>query len=139
MLARRELSEAQVRRRLAARDHDDNAINAAIEQLRAERAIDDDRVAGAIARTEAGVKRRGRLRVRREIERAGIAPAVARRAVDNAFGAIDANDHIDAALARRLKGSKIKDAAEFRRLYRFLIGQGFEADQVVAALKRKSH
>lgn len=138
MLARRELSEAQVRQRLAAREHDADAIDAAVARLSAERAIDDERVAGAIARTESSIRRRGKLRVRREIERAGIAAPVARRAVDEAFGALDPDAHIESALARRLHGDHIKDPSEFRRLYRFLIGQGFEADQVLATLKRKN-
>ena len=51
-------------------------------RLREERAIDDTRVAEAIARTATAIKRRGKLRVRREIEQAGIAPTVAREALD---------------------------------------------------------
>ncbi len=89
MLARRELSEAQVRQRLARRGHEPESIDAAVERLKSERAIDDVRVAEAIARTETTVKRRGRLRVRRQIEHAGIAPATARRAVDEIFEDID--------------------------------------------------
>ena len=65
MLARRELSEAQIRQRLQRREHDPDAIDAAVHRLREERAIDDARVAGSIARTETAIKRRGRLRVRR--------------------------------------------------------------------------
>ncbi len=87
MLGRRELSEAQIRQRLARRGHDPEAIDAAVARLLEERAIDDARVAGAIARTETGIRKRGRLRVRRKIESAGISPATARRAVDEVFGA----------------------------------------------------
>ena len=65
MLARRELSEAQVRQRLARRGHDPESIDAAVARLKGERAIDDARVAEAIARTETAAKRRGRLRVSR--------------------------------------------------------------------------
>src|SRR5436190_11517250 len=89
MLARRELSEAQVRQRLARRGHEDDAIDEAVVRLKAERAIDDARVAEAIARTETAVKRRGKLRVRRQIESAGVSSAEARRAVTDAFQEID--------------------------------------------------
>src|SRR5919204_6761766 len=80
MLARRELSEAQVRDRLARRSYGQDAIDTAVARLRAEHAIDDARVAEAIARTETSLHRRGKVRVRQRIEQAGIAAATARRA-----------------------------------------------------------
>ena len=139
MLARRELSEAQIRQRLERREHDPDAIDAAISRLREERAIDDARVAGVIARTETSIKRRGKLRVRRQIEQAGILPATARQAVDEVFGAMDEEALLDAALGKRLRGrEKIADDAEFRRLFRYLIGQGFEPERVMALLKKRS-
>ena len=49
MLARRELSEAQLRQRLARRQHDPDAIEEALTRLKAERSLDDERVAGIIA------------------------------------------------------------------------------------------
>jgi regulatory protein len=139
MLARRELSEAQVRERLARRGHDPASIEEAVSRLKRERALDDERVANAIARTEATVKRRGKLRVRRQIERAGIAPATARRAVDDLFTSIDGRTLIEAALARRLRGAaRIETDAQFARLYRYLASQGFEADEIVRVLKSRS-
>jgi regulatory protein len=138
MLARRELSEAQVRQRLTRKGHDTDAVDAAVTRLREARAIDDARVAEAIAHTEVSVKRRGRLRIRRQIEQAGIAPATARRAIDAVFEAVDDDALLEASLARRLRGrDRIADAAEFRRLYRYLIVQGFESDRVMTALKAR--
>jgi len=138
LLARRELSEAQVRQRLARKGFEGDAVDEAIAKLKAERAIDDARVAEAIARTETAVKRRGKLRVRRRIESAGISSAEARRAVNEAFGDIDADALLEAALAKRLRATaSIKDDREFQRLYRYLIGQGFESDQVIRILQRR--
>jgi regulatory protein len=137
MLARRELSEAQVRQRLARRQHDQDSIDAAIARLKADRSLDDERVAGAIARSETGLKKRGKLRVKRQIEAAGIAPAVAQRAVDDTFEALDVEALIAAALDRRLRGrARIADDREFQRLYRYLISQGFESDRVLALLRK---
>jgi regulatory protein len=137
LLARRELSEAQVRQRLARKGHDPEAIDTAVSRLLHERAIDDARVAGAIARTETVVKRRGKLRVRRQVEQAGIASATARRAVDDTFESIDDAALMEASLLKRLRGRpQIADQSEFRRLYRYLIGQGFEPDRVLASLKK---
>lgn len=138
MLGRRELSEAQVRQRLARKGHDEDAIDAAVDRLRGERAIDDARVAEAIAHTETAVHRRGKLHVKRQIEHAGIAPATARHAIDEVFGAIDEQAFLEAALAKRLRGrDRIADEAEFRRLFRYMIGQGFEPDRVMTALKKR--
>jgi regulatory protein len=135
MLARRELSEAQVRQRLSRRGHEPEAIAAAVDRLKLERAIDDARVAEAIARTETTVKRRGRLRVRRQIEHAGIAAPTARRAVDEVFNELDDQQLLEAALARRLRDrAAIADDREFHKLYRYLVAQGFEADQVLKTL-----
>jgi regulatory protein len=136
LLARRELSEAQVRQRLARRQHPEDEIEAAVARLKAERAIDDARAAAAIARTETAVRRRGKLRVRRQIESAGIAAATAREAADAVFAATDQDALIAAALERRLRGrERASDDREFRRLHRFLIAQGFEPDRVLAVLR----
>ena len=135
MLARRELSEQQVRQRLARKGHELDAIDEAIAQLREERAIDDARVAESIARTETSVKRRGKLRVRMQIERAGIGRETAKRAVDDVFDAIDDDALIEASLAKRLRGREaIADDREFQRLYRYLAGQGFESDRIMRIL-----
>jgi regulatory protein len=138
MLARRELSEQQVRQRLERKGYEGNAIDEAIGRLRAERALDDTRVAEAIARTETTIRRRGRLRVQLQIQRAGIDKAIARRAVDDVFGAIDHDALIEASLQKRLRGRPtIADEREFQRLYRYLAGQGFESDRIVKLLSAR--
>ena len=142
MLARRELSEQQVRQRLARKGHAPGEIDEAIARLREERAIDDARVAEAIARTETSVRRRGKLRVRMQIERAGIAKAIAKRAVDDVFDGIDDTALLESSLRKRLRGREaISDDREFQRLYRYLVGQGFDPERVLGALnaRRQRH
>jgi len=137
LLARRELSEAQVRQRLARRQHDQDAIDDAITRLKADGSLSDERVAGAIARSEANLKKRARARVTRKIRSAGVAPDIARRAVEDVFRHVDEDQHLEAALDRRLRGRFIADEAEFRRLFRFLVSQGFDTDRVLALLERR--
>jgi regulatory protein len=139
LLARRELSEAQVRERLARKAFEPGAIDEAVDRLRRAGALDDARVAVAAARTEALVKRRGRLRVQRQLAAIGIGPEVAARAVEEVFAAIDETAAIEQALARRLRGphARIADAAHFRRLHQYLIRQGFSPDAVTQLLKRR--
>ena len=135
MLAGRELSEAQVRRRLARRGHSTDDIDEAIARLLESGAIDDTRTAMAIGRREITLKRRGRLRVRLAIEAAGIASSIARRVTDELLADTDADALLEAALAKRLRHrTTIQDDAEFRRLYRALVAQGFEADAVLRLL-----
>lgn len=136
MLGRRELSERQVRQRLARKQYSQDDIDEAVARLRAERAINDQRVAEAIARMETGIRKRGKVRVRIQLERAGIAKETARTAIDDVFGAIDDDALLQSSLQKRLRGrDTIADDREFARLFRYLIGQGFESDRVMKALK----
>jgi regulatory protein len=139
LLARRELSEHQLNRRLLARGYAAEDAAAALDRLRAERAIDDTRAAGALARHVIHTRRHGRQRAQRELEQAGISPAVARSAIDQACAGLDPTQLVEAALARRLRGDRpIADVAEFRRLYRVLVSQGFEPELIVKALRARA-
>jgi regulatory protein len=137
MLARRELSEAQIRERLARHHHSADAIDAALDRLRETRAVDDTRVAEAIARTQLSTKRRGTRRAEQQIAEAGISRETARRAVQAVSQSFDLDAVLEAALAKRLRGrQQIADDKDFRRLYRYLVGQGFEPDRVLAILRK---
>jgi regulatory protein len=137
MLAGRELSEAQVRQRLARRKHDADDIDRAIERLKEGGYIDDARAAAVIARRETTVRRRGKARVSNRLRAAGIAATVADRAIEQVFKEVDADALLDASLERRLRGrTRIEDDKEMQRLYRYLVGQGFEGDRVLAKLRK---
>jgi regulatory protein len=136
MLGRRELSERQVRQRLARKEYSQDEIDEAVARLREERAINDRRVAEAIARVETGIRKRGKVRVRIQLERAGIAKETAKAAIDSVFEAIDDDGLLESSLRKRLRGREtIADDRELARLFRYLIGQGFESDRVMKALK----
>ena len=138
LLARRELSEAQLRARLARRQFDAGEIDAAIARLRSERALDDRRAALACARTEASLRRRGRARVVQQVESLGIARDVARAAVSEVFAELDERSLLEQALERRLRrGVSLADAAGVRRLHRYLIAQGFEPAHVAALIESR--
>lgn len=138
MLARRELSEAQTRQRLVRRGHDQEAVEAAIGRLVEERALDDRRVAEAIARMETGIKGRGRHRVRRRIEDAGISSVVARQAIDAVFEHLDDEAMLTHALEKRLRGRpEVEDDRDAQRLYRALLAQGFDSDRILRAISSR--
>jgi regulatory protein len=137
LLARRELSEAQVRTRLARREFAPDEIDTAVVRLQGERALDDRRTALACARTEAHVKRHGRLRAVRTVEALGIDRELARTAVAEAFREVDENVVIQQVLERRLRyGASLDDPATLRRVHRYLLAQGFDAGTVNVALRK---
>ena len=138
LLARRELSEAQVRTRLARREFEPDAIDAAVERLRHERALDDRRTALACARTEATVKRHGRQRALRTVEALGVDRELARAAVAEVFDGIDEDALIGQVLERKLRhGASIEEARVARRLHRYLLPQGFDAGRVHHAIRNR--
>jgi regulatory protein len=147
-LARRELSERQVRERLARREFDGESIDAAVTRLKAERALDDRRVALACARSAVRLKGRGRDRVRRSIESLGISRDLARAAVDEVFTEIDESALIARALDKRwpraiAAGSDSADSPttldrrELQRIYQALVRQGFPPDRVMQAIRSR--
>jgi SOS response regulatory protein OraA/RecX len=134
LLARRELSEAQVRDRLG-ESFEPGDVDAAVARLKQEGAVDDRRVAAAHARTAILVKRRGRLRVERELEAMGIDRAAARKAVEAVLEDVDERAVLAREVERRVKGRAL-DARGRARVCAQLLRLGFPADLVVAALGR---
>ena len=137
LLARRELSEKQLRDRLIDRDHQRDEIDRVIAHLLESKTLDDGRVARAYARTAAGVKGRGRLRVMRELNEMGIAREVATEALADVFADVDERGLIAKALQKKMRGRpRIANAAEHARLYQFLMRQGFTPAGITAALRK---
>ena len=137
LLARRELCAEQLRQRLRRKEVPDEDIESAIRRLREDGSLDDRRTATAYARQAVTIKHRGRLRTLREIERLGIDGTTARAAVDEVFEDIDERALIERALRRRLEGG-VTDRAHFRRLYQYLIRQGFDSSLAVAVLTERT-
>jgi regulatory protein len=137
LLAQRELSEAQLRVRLARRRIDATAIDDAILRLKADGTLDDRRVARAAARLESAIRGRGRARVIQRVRSLGIAAAVAEEAVADVFNDVDEAALLEQALSRRLKGRRANDLDDKARarIVRALIAQGFAPGAVLARLR----
>jgi regulatory protein len=137
LLARRELTEKELRDRLIDRHHPREEIDRVIAHLLESKSLDDGRVARAYARTAAGVKGRGRLRVMRELNAMGVARETATEAVTEVFADVDERALIAKALRKKMRGkSRISNAAEHARLYQYLMRQGFTPAGIVAALRK---
>lgn len=139
-LTARELSEAQVRIRLADRGYTSAAIGPAVERLVQDRTIDDRRAATAVARTEARVRRHGPRRIMGKLIAMKIDRDLAKEVVTDLFGETDEEELLETTLERRLRGKpeRLKDPKERRKLLGYLVRQGFSASAASHALRRKS-
>jgi regulatory protein len=137
-LGRRELSSRQLRDRLRRRGFPDDVIDQAFADLRSTGALDDTRAARARARHDLVVRRHGRARVLRQVQGMGVDSDTAREAVSAAFDDVDEARMIEDALARRLRNAPVPtDPQALRRLHGWLLRQGFDADKVRQALRRR--
>ena len=138
-LTARELSEAQVRSRLAEKGYTDNAITPAVERLIQEHTIDDRRAATAVARTEARVRRHGPHRVMGKLIAMQIDRDLAKEVVRELFGEEDEGALLERTLETRLRGNaeRLKDPRERRKILAYLIRQGFSASAASAAIRSK--
>lgn len=137
LLGRRDLSVADLRARLADREHPAEEIEAAITRLQEAGALNDARLARAYIRTAAQVKGRGRLRIARELQGLGIPRNVATDALAEGFADTDERALIDRAIQKKLRGGpRPKTVQERARLYQFLMRQGFTPNGVSAAMRR---
>ena len=139
-LTARELSEAQVRIRLADRGYTSAAIGPAVERLVQDRTIDDRRAATAVTRTEARVRRHGPWRIMGKLIAMKIDRDLAKEVVKDLFGETDEEELLETTLERRLRGKpeRLKDPKERRKLLGYLVRQGFSASAASNALRRKS-
>ena len=137
MISRRDLSEAQIRTRLARKEFEDDDIEAAIARLRQDGTINDRRVALAAARLESTIRHRGRARVIQKLRTLGIAAEVVESAVNAVFEEVDENALLDRAFERRLRAHAPKDLDEKgrARIVRGLAGQGFSIDAILRRLR----
>jgi regulatory protein len=138
LLSGRELSEYQLRERLARRKCDADDIDEALKRLREDGTVNDRRVAVAVARRESAVRHRGRVRVLQKVREIGIAESIAEAAVDEVFGEVDERALLDRALERRLKGKTVQDLDDKTRarIVRGLMAQGFAMSDILSRLRR---
>ena len=137
LLARRELSGVQLRQKLLHKGFQQDETDSALKRLQQEGALDDNRTAAIHARQAALIKYRGPRRIVREIEAKGIARKIAAKAVSDLYDDLDVREILVQALNKRLTG-QVRDRGEFRRLYNYLVRQGFDGYQVLEALRTRS-
>jgi regulatory protein len=137
LLARRELSETQLRERLTRRKLDPEDIDITIARLKRDGTLDDRRVARALARMESSIRGRGRARVIQKIRQAGIDSDLADDAVAEVFQDVDEDALLQHAVDRRLRGKSSRDLDQKHRarVVRGLMAQGFRLEAILKKLQ----
>ncbi|HKS22793.1 MAG TPA: regulatory protein RecX [Thermoanaerobaculia bacterium] len=121
-------SEAELRRKLAAKKFDDATVAATLARLREEKWLDDDRFAGAYVRTRVR-KGIGRLRIRGELRNAGVSDDAAERAIrEHGDGEEERLRAAYEKLSHRFGADRDKIAARLQR-------QGFEISAILNYLR----
>lgn len=147
LLARRDLSEGEVRSKLLARNFAEPEVDEAVARLRERRYLDDHSLAAAVVRTQARSKHQGPLKVRAHLSRRQIPEELAQEAIRAEFS--DGAETERALLAlRRLErsgsapappgGSSGQDPDERKkaaaRLLRRLVARGYSWEAARAAV-----
>lgn len=127
LLARREHSELELRRKLVQRNFSTELIDAVVAQLLADNLLSEERFTEAFVRARSA-RGFGPQRIRAELQQRGIEPAM----IDNCLRSSE-EDWQARALEQYHKrfGEQLPSSmAERSKCYRFLINRGFTPDQV---------
>jgi len=127
LLARREQSRRELRRKLDRGGYAGEEAEAALARLGEQRYQDDERFGGMLLRNRAG-QGYGPLRIRMELKTHGLDEAVIRRLLDEAGE--DWTASAAAQLRRRYGGRAPTDRADRAKRAQFLLRRGFSAATV---------
>jgi len=132
LLARREHSVEELRRKLQSRGHPAAAVDAVLARLMAKHLVSDDRFTSSFIHHHAQ-RGQGPIRIRAELRQQGVAGEAIESALEN-----EATDWVACARAVRIRKfgqSPPASLAERAKQARFLQYRGFNSDQIWAALK----
>jgi regulatory protein len=127
-------SEAELRAKLDRKEFPHDAIDAAVERLRREKWLDDSRFAAAFVRTRLR-KGVGRLRIKRELQAAGVDSTTIAQA-------LDIPDHDDRAAAMTSARKRLAvlrrrddDDAIRQKLVAYLFRQGYDSSMAIDVVR----
>ena len=132
LLARREHSVEELRRKLFARGYSEPSVETVLAKLEAKRLVSDDRFVASFIHHHAQ-RGQGPVRIRAELRQQGIEAL----AIDVALDAADVDWVAQARQVHRRKfgASALRSAPERAKQARFLQYRGFSSDQIRAVLK----
>ena len=122
-------SEGELRRKLRAKKFEKDDIDVTIARLHREKWLDDERFAAAFVRTRAN-KRVGRLRIRRELQAAGVSEDDASRAIVENVDQEREGEALRELCARRMRvlSRRERTTEELHaKLTAYLVAQGYDS------------
>jgi len=139
-LAARALSLGEIKARLQARAARQADIEPVMARLKQYGYLDDRRFAETFTRLRRDNEGLGRFRVLRDLRARRVAPAVAERAVAEAYRGVDEDALIDQYLHRKFRRQKPTDLTPNRlaSLYRTLVRAGFPSPKIMKSLRKLS-
>jgi regulatory protein len=128
-LARRDHSEAEMRRALTRNGFAPGVVDETLARLRSEKYLDDQGLAGRFARSRVAHHGLGRNRVRQALRARGVSRAIIEKGVAEALRDVSETDALE-DLARRYWRQHGRDEPlqRIRKLWAFLLRRGFPAE-----------
>jgi len=139
-LAARAHSSAELRRKLRARAERAGDVARVVARLKECGYLSDRRFAETLASARLHNQGFGKTRVLRELRERRVAPAVAEKAVREAYAEVDETVLIEQYVERRIlragRGGRLRDEKELASAYRKLLRAGFSHSNALRVLKR---
>lgn len=136
LLARREMSEAQIRQALLDRDHAEADVERAIEGLRQQRYLDDPGLAARFARSRLENHGQGRHRIRQTLRKKGVVGPIIEEGIRQALDEVSEGEALE-RVARRYWAQRKRQppGRRLRALWAFLLRRGYPAGLVHERLR----
>ena len=137
LLARRDHSREEVRRKLRARGFATGEVEEALQGLEAHGLLDDCRYAERLALFLAKEKLLGPQRIREKLVQKGIPADLVREAMGKAEGDLATNARLRVVVGMKLKGRRVEEISpdERRRLANYLRQRGFLWEDIQEAFR----
>lgn len=133
LLEQMDRTERQLRDKLRDKDYPEAAIDGAVAYVEGYHYVDDFRYACNYVRGHA--QTRSRAQLSQELLARGVSRDNIARALDAEYLDADEGEKIQAWLEKKHYDAGTADAKETRRMYQFLLRRGFQADEVMRALR----
>jgi regulatory protein len=122
---------AELRRALAARGHESDEVEAALERLRRERYLDDTGFAERFARSRLSHHGHGRALVRERLRQRGVGRSEREAGLAGALAEVDERAVLDGVARRYWRThARVEPRRRLPRLWAFLLRRGYAASLV---------
>lgn len=141
VLALRDHSEEELRRKLKTKGYDEQGIEGSVARLRELGYLDDTRFALGFAESSIRNGRGFGVRIKLELARRGVAAPIIQETLTEIAGEFDEGEELSRTVARRYPGFDPAGASERekRQMVAYLQRKGFTLSAILAALKLHSN